>query len=129
MLDDNARSNLAAFAFRMSMLAMRQQDVARLLLALIALVSMDRFSDRHGFYGTLAAIDFGAVRLGHDPNDLFESAAVCAVSADTAKLLREFQRRRPSDKSLAAMMLRKVEGVHGVIFWNTIDNDIPSGWL
>ena len=129
MLGANARSNLAAFAFRMSMLAMRQQDVTRLLLALIALVSMDRFSDRHEFYGTLAAIDYSAVWLGFEPNELFEKAAVYAVSADTAELLREFQRRKPSDKGLATMMLRRIDGMHGVIYWNATSDNIPSGWL
>jgi hypothetical protein len=129
VLDDTARNNLAAFAFRMSMLALRQREERKLQLALIALVAMDRYRDKLEFYGTLAALNRGATELGANPKRLFEVAAAHAVSEDTANLMIEFQKRKPVDKSIEAMLLRSIDGPHGAVYWNIVNDDIPRGWL
>jgi len=129
VLDDTARYNLDAFAFRMSMLALRQREERKLELALIALVAMDWYRDNLELYGTLAALNHSAIQLGANPKRLFEVAAAHAVSEDTANLVTEFQKRKPIDQSLEVMLLRSINGPHGVVYWNTVNDDIPRGWL
>ncbi len=128
LLDDSARTNLSSFAFRMSMVSVRQQDVHKLQLGLIALVSMNQFTDRHEFFGTLAVLHCSANKLDTNPENVFQFAAEHAVNADMADRLLDFQKRSPAEKSLQAMLLRETYSPHGIVFWNTISDDIPRGW-
>jgi hypothetical protein len=61
----------------------------------------------------MAPLYHSAVRLGLDPNALFDEAAAVAGTPAGATLVREFPRRRPELKSLAAFVLKEVPTLQG----------------
>ena len=103
---DHAQT-LGAYGERMATLAVRERSVdllGRGLLAAMLRGSCPKEDLRDVLVG-IAPLQHSAERLGVDPEDEFERAAAVA-GPDTPSELRDFPRRAPRDRSLAAFHLR-----------------------
>jgi hypothetical protein len=61
----------------------------------------------------LAPLYHSTVRLGLDARALFDEVAATAATPGAAALIRDFPRRHPEDRSLAAFLLREVSTPEG----------------
>lgn len=125
-LNENRAAWLNVFAYRMSMLAVRQQSVQLLNDALTALLVIAHWDDKHNFMMTLAIAYHSAVKLGN-PDLLFRNAARYACDDESSKLFLGFLERTPQDQRIDIMGFQEILGENGVIYVFA-NQDIPSGW-
>ena len=125
-LDESRAAWLNVFAYRMAMLAVRQQSPELLSDALTALLIIAHRDDRHNFLMTLSIAHHSATKLG-DANSLFRDAAQYACDVETARLLLGFLQRAHRDKRIESMGFQECMGPHGVIY--VLENQkIPVDW-
>jgi len=125
-LNENRAAWLNVFAYRMSMLAVRQQSVQLLNDALTALLVIAHWDDKHNFMMTLAIAYHSEVKLGN-PDLLFRSAARYACDDESSKLFLGFLERTPQDQRIEIMGFQEIWGSNGVIYMFA-NHSIPSGW-
>lgn len=125
-LDESRAAWLNVFAYRMAMLAVRQQSPETLTDALTALLMIARQDDRHNFLMTLSIAYRSATRLGN-PDQHFRKASQYACDAESAKLLLGFLERAPQDKRIEIMGFQEIMGQNGVIYVH-IKQEVPMGW-
>lgn len=125
-LDENRSAWLNVFAYRMAMLAVRQQSLDLLTDVLTALLIVARRDERHNFLMTLSVAYHSAAKLGN-PDMLFQDAAQYACDTESAKLLSGFLERAPQDKRIENMGFQEIMGLNGIIYLRA-NQEVPAGW-
>ena len=103
---------LTCFAERMATLGVRERSRQRLLEGLVALVMEGYKEDFRDNMINLAPLYDAAVKLGVEPQELFNEAAAHLNNAPARDLI-EFPQRKPEDRSLEAMYFKESHDADG----------------
>jgi len=108
---------LGAYAERLATLAVREGSAELLSRGLLAALVAGSCSqqDLRDVLVTIAPLQRSAERLGVEPVEAFEQAALVA-GPDTPDVLREFPRRAPADRSLAAFSFVERDAPDGLLY-------------
>jgi len=113
---DHAQT-LGAYGERMATLAVRERSVDLLARGLLAAMLRGNCpqEDLRDVLVSIAPLQRSAERLGVDPEDEFERAAALA-GPDTPRALRDFPRRKPRDRGLAAFHFVERDDDGGLLY-------------
>lgn len=109
---------LYCFAGRMATLGVREQSRQRLLEGLIALIIEGYKEDFRDNIIRLGPLYDAALKIGADPQVLFEEAAAYLSNAP-ARDIAEFPQREPEDKTLKAMGYKESSDADGFKYERT----------
>ncbi len=112
-IDANIAGALMAFGSRMAVWGARLNSRELLLKGLIALVIDDGNYDIRDTIDVMPLLYHSAVKINVDPQSLFNEAAHF-FPTQAARILREFPRRKPEDRSLQAFYYVEVDTPEGL---------------
>ena len=112
-IDSNAAGALMAFGKRMAVWGARQNARDLLLKGLIALVIDGGRYDIRDTISIMPLLYHSAMKIGVDPQNLFDEAAAYYPN-DVARVLSKFPQRPPADRSLQSFSYVEVSTPEGL---------------